>query len=55
MKLASLESIVRYESDTNYVQYNQDLVAQFFRSKFVLKCGCALFIETEVVVSFFCI
>jgi hypothetical protein len=40
----------QYKSnDTNFTQYNQVLVALFFRSKFALECVCPLFLETEVV------
>jgi hypothetical protein len=40
----------QYKSnDTNFTQYNQVLVALFIRSRFALKCACALFLETEVV------
>jgi hypothetical protein len=50
IQLVSLVSSFQYESnDTNYVQYNQNFVAQLFQSKLILKCVCALFIETEVV------
>ena len=53
-KLVSLESIFQYESNgTNYVQYNQDFVVQFFRSNFALENVCALSPETEVVVNCF--
>jgi hypothetical protein len=50
IQLVSLVSSFQYESnDTNYVQYNQNFVAQLFQSKLILKCVCTLFIETEVV------
>jgi hypothetical protein len=50
IKLASLKSMFQYKSnDNNFTQYNQVLVALFIRSKFALKCACALFLKTEVV------
>jgi hypothetical protein len=48
IKLASLKSMFQHKSnDTNFTQYNQVLVALFIRSKFALKCVCALFLEIE--------
>jgi hypothetical protein len=50
IKLASLENVFQYKfNNSNYVQYNQDFVAQFFRSKFVSKYACVLFIKMKLV------
>jgi hypothetical protein len=50
IKLASLKSMFQYKSNhTNFIQYNQFLVALFIRSKFALKYAYALFLKMEVV------
>jgi hypothetical protein len=46
IKLGSLKSMFQHKSnDTNFIQYNQVLVALFVQSKFTLECVCALSLE----------
>jgi hypothetical protein len=53
IELVSLESVFQYESNNNnYVLYNRGMVAQFFWSKFILKCTFTLFTGMEGVLQF---